>query len=159
MTLCCLEVVLVIYARVTLYLMVTWCLLQIVKAMLVLPWPRYLRNSCRVFALRNWHQSVALQKQNILPYKSAILYLYAVMCSDVLNGSSLIQISDRGITVLCHLCKTDLMSLIICKKDKASCHIWIISFINRRGQQCATEMKCIGKPICLTQPIHKLLFL
>ncbi len=35
----------------------------------------------------------------------------------------------------------------------------IISSINTRGQQCTTEMKCIGKPLCLTKLIHKLLFL
>ncbi len=40
----------------------------------------------------------------------------------------------------------------------ASCHILVISYINTRGQQFAIEMKCIGKPICLTKLIHKLLF-
>ncbi len=33
------------------------------------------------------------------------------------------------------------------------------SSITTRGQQCATEMKYIRKPICLTKLIHKLLFL
>ncbi len=74
--------------------------------------------------------------------------------------------SVSGITVLCHVCKNDLMPVIICKNDKhtitlynLSCHIWVISSINTRGLQSATEMKCIGKPICLTKQIHKLLFL
>ncbi len=41
---------------------------------------------------------------------------------------------------------------------QAFCHIWVISSVTR-GQQCATEMKCIEKPICLTKLIPKLLFL
>ncbi len=41
---------------------------------------------------------------------------------------------------------------------QASFHIWVISSVNTRGQQCATEMKCIGKPICLTKLIHKRYF-
>ncbi len=72
-----------------------------------------------------------------------------------------------GITVLCHFRKNDLMPVIICKNDKhlvtlynvISCLICVISSINIRGQQCATEMRCIGKPICLTNLMHKLLFL
>ncbi len=34
-----------------------------------------------------------------------------------------------------------------------------ISSINTREHQYATEMKCIGKRMCLTKLIHKLLFL
>ncbi len=34
-----------------------------------------------------------------------------------------------------------------------------MSSISTRGQQCATEMTCIGKPICLIKLTHKLLFL
>ncbi len=30
---------------------------------------------------------------------------------------------------------------------QTSCHIWVISSVNTRGQQCATEIKCIGTPI------------
>ncbi len=33
-----------------------------------------------------------------------------------------------------------------------------MSSINTSGQQCATVMKCIVKPICLTKLIHTLLF-
>ncbi len=35
----------------------------------------------------------------------------------------------------------------------------ILLHLTYRGRQCATEMKCIGKPICLTKLIDKLLFL
>ncbi len=59
-------------------------------------------------------------------------------------------------TDFCLFHKNDLMT-VIRKNDKhlvtfyniifqiwqASCHIWVISSINTRGQQCATEMKCI----------------
>ncbi len=65
------------------------------------------------------------------------------------------------------------MLVIICKYDKHLVTLYnvifsnitgmlshlYISSINTRWQQCATEMKCIGKPICLTKLIHKLLFL
>ncbi len=74
---------------------------------------------------------------------------------------------------MCHFHKYILITLIIYKNDKRlvtlynviianmsrSCHIWVISSINTRGQYCATEMKCTGKLICLTKLIHKLLFL
>ncbi len=65
------------------------------------------------------------------------------------------------------------MPVIICKNDKHLVTLYnvifsymtdilthsAISSINTRGQQCANEIKCIGKPICLTKVIHKLLFL
>ncbi len=59
------------------------------------------------------------------------------------------------------------MPYIICKNDKHletfynvifSNMSGILSHLSYRGQQCATEMKCNGKPICLTKLIHKLLF-
>ncbi len=75
------------------------------------------------------------------------------------------------ITVLCHSRINDLMSVIKCKNDKHLITFYKVIFSNitgtcilshlcyiTRGQQCGTEMKCIGKPICLTKLIHKLLF-
>ncbi len=66
------------------------------------------------------------------------------------------------------------MPVIICKNDKhlvtlcnvvffkyerhpVTCELYLL--LNKRWQQFATEIKCIGKPICLTKLIHKLLFL
>ncbi len=64
--------------------------------------------------------------------------------------------SISGITVLCHFRKNYLMPVLICKNDR---YPDIISSINTKEQQCVTEMKYIGKPICLIKLIHKLLFL
>ncbi len=60
------------------------------------------------------------------------------------------------------------MPVIISQNDKYLGTLYNLIFSNMtvilshlsdmRGQQCATEMKCIGKPICLTKLIQTLLF-
>ncbi len=40
-----------------------------------------------------------------------------------------------------------------------TCILSHLSYIVTRGQQCATEMTCIRKPICLAKLVYKLLFL
>ncbi len=85
----------------------------------------------------------------------------------------LVNIQSIG-TVLCHFRKNGRMPVIICKNEKhivtlynvifsnitgILSHLSYIFYYHMRGQQCATEMKCIEKPICLTKLIYKLLFL
>ncbi len=75
----------------------------------------------------------------------------------------------RSATIIYYVQLLHNKPVIICKNNKHLltfynvilsniCHIWVISSINTRGQQCATEIKCIGKPICLTKLIHKLIW-
>ncbi len=78
-----------------------------------------------------------------------------------------------GITVLCHFHKNDLMPVIKCKNDKhlvtldnaifsnmtgILLHLSKLSSINTIWQQCANEMRSIGKLICLTKLIRKRFF-
>ncbi len=47
----------------------------------------------------------------------------------------------------------------IFKYDRHPVTFELYLLLNTSGQQCATEMKCISKSICLPKLIHKLLFL